>query len=148
MWGTGLFKSNACDFCDDVLTELADISLGDAWIKPYRMDGLGNSIIITRTEIAELIVNGNDLVLDSIDENKIIESQSGSFNHRHNGLLYRIQLYKSQGRIVPFKRERVLKKQIFLLNMIQKNRLLTREKSIYFWMKFNDRQKFNNAIKI
>jgi len=148
MWGTGLFKSNACDFCDDVLTELADISLGDAWIKPYRMDGLGNSIIITRTEIAELIVNGNDLVLDSIDENKIIESQSGSFNHRHNGLLYRIKLHKSQGGIVPFKRKRVFKKQIFLLNLIQKNRLLTREKSIYFWMKFNDRQKFNNAINI
>jgi coenzyme F420 hydrogenase subunit beta len=34
MWGTGLFKANACDFCDDVTTELADISLGDAWYRP------------------------------------------------------------------------------------------------------------------
>jgi coenzyme F420-reducing hydrogenase beta subunit len=42
MWGTGLFKSNACDFCDDVTTELADVSL-DAWI-PYNKDGLGNSV--------------------------------------------------------------------------------------------------------
>ena len=29
MWGTGLFKANACDFCDDV-TAVKDISLGDA----------------------------------------------------------------------------------------------------------------------
>jgi coenzyme F420-reducing hydrogenase beta subunit len=35
MWGTGLFKNNACDFCDDVTTELSDISIGDAWIDPY-----------------------------------------------------------------------------------------------------------------
>lgn len=28
MWGTGLFKANACDYCDDVTTELADLSLG------------------------------------------------------------------------------------------------------------------------
>lgn len=45
MWGTGLFKLNACDFYDDVTTELADISLGDAWLKPYDSDGAGNNII-------------------------------------------------------------------------------------------------------
>lgn len=148
MWGTGLFKSNACDFCDDVLTELADISLGDAWIKPYIMDGLGNSIIITRSTMAELIIRGKDLILDSIDENKIIESQSGSFNHRHNGLLFRIQLKKLQGNIVPLKRGRILKKQNFLLSLIQKHRLLTREKSIYFWIKFKNIQKYNDSMEI
>lgn len=36
MWGTGLFKANSCDFCDDVTTELADISLGDAWLEPFQ----------------------------------------------------------------------------------------------------------------
>ena len=57
--GNWSFKSNACDFCDDVLTELADISLGDAWIDPYDKSGLGNSIIITRTKTAQtLIKNG------------------------------------------------------------------------------------------
>src|SRR5699024_5729330 len=56
MWGTGLFKANACDFCNDVTTELADISLGDAWLDEYKMDGLGNSIIITRSTIANEII--------------------------------------------------------------------------------------------
>jgi coenzyme F420 hydrogenase subunit beta len=30
MCASGLFKANACDYCDDVTTELVDISLGDA----------------------------------------------------------------------------------------------------------------------
>src|SRR5690606_21486056 len=71
MWGTGLFKSNACDFCTDVLTELADISLGDAWLPEYRLDGLGNSVIISRSKLAdELIKNGikdQSLVVKSVD---------------------------------------------------------------------------------
>ena len=136
MWGTGLFKSNACDFCDDVLTELADISLGDAWVKPYMEDGLGNSIIITRSPMAELIMRGDGLRLESINVNKIIESQSGSFNHRHYSLLYRMQIKNSKGKLVPLKRERILKNQKRIFNLIQKNRFLTREKSIYYWVKF------------
>src|SRR5690606_2922004 len=44
MWGTGLFKANPCDFCEDVATELADISLGDAWIPPYSADGKGTNV--------------------------------------------------------------------------------------------------------
>lgn len=148
MWGTGLFKSNACDFCDDVLTELADISLGDAWIDPYKMDGLGNSIIITRSLRAESIVKNKDLILDCLDENKIIQSQSGSFNHRHNGLLFRIQFREKQGKIVPIKRQRVLKKQNFLLDLIQRHRLLTREKSIYYWTKYNDIQKYSKSMEV
>ena len=56
MWGTGFFKANACDFCDDVVTELADISLGDAWLEPYSKDGRGTSVIVTRSPLAELII--------------------------------------------------------------------------------------------
>ena len=41
MWGTGMFKANACDFCDDVTSELADISIGDAWISSHINDGRG-----------------------------------------------------------------------------------------------------------
>ncbi len=31
-WGYGLFKYKACDFCDDVMGETADITIGDAWL--------------------------------------------------------------------------------------------------------------------
>ena len=30
--GLGFFKYKACDYCDDVAGETADITLGDAWL--------------------------------------------------------------------------------------------------------------------
>lgn len=40
-WGLGLFKYNACDYCDDVVAETADVVFGDAWIDPYNKDPKG-----------------------------------------------------------------------------------------------------------
>ena len=57
MWGSGMFKNNACDFCDDVTTELADISLGDAWLNPYNQDGKGTNVMVTRSKLAEDLIN-------------------------------------------------------------------------------------------
>lgn len=137
MWGSGLFKSNACDFCDDVTTELADISLGDAWIKPYSQEGLGNSIIITRSEYADELVKAGitdgALRLNIVEKNSVIESQQGSFNHRHKGLLFRMNAAKNIGLLFPKKRSRFLKKQNFIFNLVQKKRLLTRKNSLSIW---------------
>lgn len=150
MWGTGLFKSNACDFCDDVLTELADVSLGDAWISPYDKSGLGNSIIITRSPIADSLIqsglNNSDLVLDSVDENAIIASQQGSFNHRQNGLLYRLSVFHNRGKETPHKRQRVLKRQNILVNSVQKHRLITRQKSLEVWKETLDALRFREKM--
>lgn len=151
MWGTGLFKSNACDFCDDVVTELADISLGDAWIDPYDKSGLGNSIVITRTEVAEnLIKNGlnrNHLNLDKLNKEKLLLSQNGSFNHRHKGLLYRIEHANKSGKISPKKRQRYLNKQNIFFNFVQKSRLKTRQKSLEIWLDTRDNLDFKMKMK-
>ncbi len=151
MWGTGLFKSNACDFCDDVVTELADISLGDAWIDPYDKSGLGNSIIITRSEKADHIISlgviSGDLQLNLLNTEKIIQSQSGSYNHRHKGLLFRVRSLNENKKIQVNKRKQFLKDQNFLFNIVQKNRLLTREKSINFWKLSYNIVSFNRDIK-
>lgn len=142
MWGTGLFKSNACDFCDDVVTELADISLGDAWIHPYDKSGLGNSVIITRSRIADnLIKDGFDreyLVLDFLKKQQFLLSQNGSFNHRHKGLLYRIQYANKKGKTVPNKRQRFLREQGILFNFVQNSRLKTRQISLDLWVEDSD----------
>ena len=151
MWGTGLFKSNACDFCDDVLTELADISLGDAWIDPYDQSGLGNSIIITRTKIAEnLIKNGlnkNLLALDVMNTGKIILSQNGSFNHRHKGLAFRVMKVNKEGKLTPRKRNKHMVNQNLLFNFVQKSRLKTRQKSLDYWLETRNHLKFKIKMK-
>lgn len=151
MWGTGLFKSNACDFCDDVLTELADISLGDAWIDPYDKNGLGNSIIITRTKIAEnLIKNGlnkNLLALDVMNTEKIILSQNGSFNHRHKGLAFRVMKVNKEGKLTPRKRNKHIVNQNILFNFVQNSRLKTRQKSLDYWLETRNHLKFKIKMK-
>lgn len=95
MWGTGLFKANACDYCDDVAAELADISLGDAWISPYIAEGMGNNVIITRSAIAEKYItagiDSSDLVVNKIDKNDFIKSQKGSYYHRQDALPFRLK---------------------------------------------------------
>lgn len=108
MWGTGLFKAYACDFCDDVTTELADISLGDAWLHPYDKDGRGTNVIVTRSLLAENLIKegikNNDLGVGLLPLENFLTSQQGSFNHRHNGLSARLQFAKKINKLVPSKR--------------------------------------------
>lgn len=151
MWGTGLFKAKACDYCDDVATELADISLGDAWIKPYKDDGAGNNIIITRSKLADDLLiaglNSNALKLDVITLSQIKSSQQGSFNHRHKGLLYRVCKAKKNGINIPIKRSRFLCKQSKMNDIVQFLRSSTRAKSLTFWNEDKSASLFNKNIK-
>ncbi len=152
MWGTGFFKNNACDFCDDVTTELADISLGDAWIEPYVNDGKGNNIIIIRSKAAyEIIKNGiskKEIILEKISIEKVVESQKGSFNHRHKGLLYRINKRKKDKLLTPPKRKRFQQKISLHFKIVQFFRGKTREKSLLLWKIYKDARKFDEKMKI
>ena len=152
MWGTGLFKSNACDFCDDVVTELADISLGDAWIDPYDKSGLGNSIIITRSEKANTIINKaielNDLKINFLTIDEVIKSQSGSYNHRHKGLLFRSEYFQVNNLKFPDLRERFFERQDILFNIVQKLRLETRSKSLFLWKDSKNIINYNFRMKL
>src|SRR5690606_19754602 len=133
MWGTGLFKANACDFCDDVTTELADISLGDAWLPEYNKEGLGNSVIITRSKLADsLITKGIDnkeLSVKKVTKEKIIQSQKASFVHRQDLLKFR----KTYLKIKLQKRDKFVKKVTIPYILVQVFRRLTRKKSIDVW---------------
>jgi len=151
MWGTGLFKSKACDFCDDVTTELADISLGDAWISPYSKDGLGNSVIITRTLLAdEIIRNGiasQELSCQAISLDLLKKSQAGSFKHRQLGMKYRLKQLRKEEGIVLNKRIRFLQTIPFEYKIVQKERMRLRKASLALWEKTKNAEKFEQEIK-
>lgn len=136
MWGTGLFKNNACDFCDDVTSELADISLGDAWIPPYSSDGKGTNVIVTRSKLADSLISkgieSKELSVESLIFDKFLSSQQGSFNHRHAGLKYRIKKMRRTGVIIPPKRfdnEDIR----YDFKLVQSQRLVVRKLSLDFW---------------
>lgn len=93
-WAMGLFKPRACDFCDDVFAETADISVMDAWLDRYVTDGKGTSLVVTRTaEVQDILLAGKetgDLQLEESSESDVVESQRGGLNHRRVGLRYRL----------------------------------------------------------
>jgi len=150
MWGTGLFKANACDFCDDVTTELADISVGDAWLRPFVEDGRGDNVLVTRSNLAEQIIKegilNNSLKLEELTLEQFLASQKGSFNHRHNGLPYRVKRANSKGKLTPPKRI-IIDQSSFFFKVVQFFRLKTREKSLEIWEKHPESLVFDVKMK-
>ncbi|HOA81556.1 MAG TPA: Coenzyme F420 hydrogenase/dehydrogenase, beta subunit C-terminal domain, partial [Defluviitaleaceae bacterium] len=149
MWGTGLFKANACDFCDDVTNELADISLGDAWLNPYNKDGKGTNVIVTRSKLAEDLINSGirstDLSVKPLAFEAFLSSQQGSFNHRHKGLGYRMNLAEKRGMTIPPKRHD--KEKISLdFKWVQNQRMKVRKLSLTEWAKHKDSNLFDDVM--
>jgi coenzyme F420 hydrogenase subunit beta len=107
-WGLGFFRYKACDFCDDVVAETADVSLGDAWLPEYESDGKGTNVIVVRSNTIALFLakakEAGRLHLEQISADKVAESQAGGFRHRREGLAYRLALEDTHGRWRPTKR--------------------------------------------
>lgn len=107
-WGLGLFKPKACDFCDDIAGETADISCGDAWLKEYLHDPGGNSVIIVRNKKLDNLLKAaranRGLVLKDASPEDIYTSQAGNYRHRWEGLSVRLSEADVRGEWRPQKR--------------------------------------------
>ncbi len=125
-WGLGFFKYKACDYCDDLFGETADLTVGDAWIKPYLEDDRGNNIVIIRNlKIKELVEKGistGRLVLDPINCNDVVKSQIGGLHHRRMALSYRLFIADKMNKWRPTKR--VLPQESLLNNRLKRKHSL------------------------
>jgi coenzyme F420-reducing hydrogenase beta subunit len=105
-WGAGFFQNPACDWCDDVVAETADISFGDAWVEPYSSDGRGTNVVVVRSpELKAMIERARSdgrLQLEPVDAEFIVRTQAAGLRHRRDGLAYRLT-WRRNG-IVPRKR--------------------------------------------
>ncbi|MBA6381227.1 MULTISPECIES: Coenzyme F420 hydrogenase/dehydrogenase, beta subunit C-terminal domain [unclassified Colwellia] len=149
MWGTGLFKPEVCDYCEDISAELADVSIGDAWIPPYLNSPLGNNVVICRNRSIEKIIkqgiSNNTLSLDIINEEQILQSQRGNIAHRIKSLAYRLS--KKEG--VHDKRLMTKPKRSFnfINNIVQYQRGKVRRLSIYLWPQCHSSEEFDHKMK-
>lgn len=111
-WGLGYFKPKACDWCDDIVGELADVSSGDAWLPGYVKDPGGNNIVIVRSpEIHEIISSGiehGELSFSNGTVEDVVLSQSGNYRHRREGLGIRIEAAERNKEWYPKKRTALL----------------------------------------
>jgi len=151
-WGQGFFKLKACDYCDDVLAETADIAIGDAWIPEYIKDNMGTNILIIRsTDILDVIKrHSNEIHIESISIEKIYESQAGGFRHRREGLAYRLFLNDKKKEWRPTKRICASSELPPIRRKIYDTRIILREKSFegYFEaVRYNDFQYFMSFMK-
>ena len=101
-WGKGFFKYKACDYCDDVVAETADVVVGDAWLPEYVKNSQGTNVVVVRHPlIRDLIDKGvstGQINLDCISADEIAKSQKSGLNHRREGLAYRLDLTDRQGK--------------------------------------------------
>jgi len=93
-WGAGFFQASACNWCDDVVAETADVAFGDAWVEPYSSDGRGTNVAVVRSPairdlIAGAIADGR-LALTAVDADFIAHTQAAGLRQRREGLAYRL----------------------------------------------------------
>jgi coenzyme F420-reducing hydrogenase beta subunit len=108
-WGRDYFKPNACDYCDDVFAEVADVVCMDAWLPEYSKDWRGHSIAIVRSpQVLAVIKRGIEkgtLAVEEIEIEQVIKSQRGVLANKREKLAHRLSLNMQQARAyVPQKR--------------------------------------------
>lgn len=107
-WGLNLLMHDACDCCDDVMAETADVAVGDAWLPEYVTDPKGTSIVVCRDAgmLARLEagIERGELHLERLAADRVIQSQQGCLRHRRQGLAYRLHLARRRGQYRPTKR--------------------------------------------
>lgn len=107
-WGLNAFMLKACECCDDVVAELADIAIGDAWLPEFARDGRGTNLVITRrADLVEVLAQGvaqGELHLMAVAPSAVAAAQDGAFRQRRAALAYRLHLAAKQGEWRPKKR--------------------------------------------
>jgi coenzyme F420-reducing hydrogenase beta subunit len=106
-WGAGFFQNSACDFCDDVTAETADVAFGDAWREPYSSDGRGTNVVVVRSPrvdalFRQAIAQGR-LDLAPVDADFVHGTQAAGFRQRREGLALRLATRSRRG-LMPRKR--------------------------------------------
>jgi len=99
------FTPMRCIMCPDHTNELADISLGDAWLPELKRWGLGESIILTRTDAAENLLalanSAGAISIRPVEPEKIKQSQAEPLKFKKNDLGARLSTLKSVGKEIP-----------------------------------------------
>lgn len=99
------FTPMRCLMCPDQTAELADISLGDAWLPELRHDRIGKSIIVTRTKIAEDILSAMSstkvISLMAVESAKVKQTQGLNLKFKKDFFGTRLSMLRLFGNQTP-----------------------------------------------
>jgi hypothetical protein len=87
--------------CTDLSNEFTDISGGDAWAKVYEERGKGFSMVISRSEAGEgllqQMIREGRLELDPVSEEEAVEMHSHGYDLKKRGTFIRMQYRRILG---------------------------------------------------
>lgn len=99
-----IFTPYRCNLCYDGANELADISVGDAWLS-WVQDKIGSSIVIVRTpdglEVIRQAIGKNIITLLPIKSEEVVRSQSKMLYSKKVSIHARCSIAKLTGRSIP-----------------------------------------------
>lgn len=126
---TGQFKLNCCEFCDDVFAEVADIVFMDAWLPEYVVDSRGTNLVITRSPLAESVLQGGvaagEVHLQPLDLGRVIESQDSCLLIKRTLMPYRLYMADRAGeprppkRVAPIKPPWIVKRWLIVMKRLR-----------------------------
>lgn len=119
-WTNRWFTPNACNYCDDVFAECADITCMDAWLPEYSKDSRGTNLVLVRSlDMRVVIEERQGIYLSPILIEKLIQSQAGIVAIKRRQLAYRLYLDGGKGLITLRKRvEPEWSKNMFLRQQV------------------------------
>ena len=113
-WNQRYFTPNACDYCDDIFAELADITFMDAWLTEYSSDPGGTNLVIVRDERFEQMLQQaagqGQIEIGAVDIDSVIRSQKSVVAAKRDKLALRLALARKLRLYVPAKRTEPLRK--------------------------------------
>lgn len=116
-WSFSLFTPHACNFCDDVFAELADVVVMDAWLPEFKHSAKGENLIITRAEEIDKIINTIETV-KKIKLDTVISSQLSVIEKKRSHISSHLKYAKKNFKYVPQKRSHLLHKCSFFSKYI------------------------------
>jgi coenzyme F420-reducing hydrogenase beta subunit len=146
-WLNRWFTINACNYCDDIFSECADITFMDAWLPEYWSDPRGTNFIIVRTprlqQILEEAKVSNKISIKKIPINEIIRSQIDVINMKRSFLAVRL-FYFFIGR-KPIINKRIFPKMMVNPLQVLRQKLIVnmQKKSKIVFIECNSNNTFN-----
>ena len=102
-WSSKLFTVQACNYCDDIFAETADIVVMDAWLPEYKNSDKGETLIITRNAELDSLIKSIPTVQE-IGIERVLQSQLSVINNKRSAITVALKQLKKRG-IALSKRE-------------------------------------------
>ena len=97
-WVRQYFKPNACNYCDDVFAEVADIVFMDAWLDRYIQDPRGTNFVVSRrAAFRQYFQQGQQdrqIYLEDVSIDDVIKSQQSVIDLKRTVLAERLAMAK------------------------------------------------------